>query len=154
MSRPCIRVQRDDPDVRRLRVHFQIHVDYAEDDPPAVGRDLRIADALQLHHVFKCEGMLGLGESGKSEGENEKREKKPAHKRPPTKSSDNEIMARNLRHEIIVPKSWHEIKVTKSWSEIIRRDVAGYVSGSGTGAEPQHERRRQDVASNVSTANG
>ncbi|HEX4782989.1 MAG TPA: hypothetical protein VH350_01530 [Candidatus Sulfotelmatobacter sp.] len=63
-------------------------------------------------------------------------------------------MARNLRHEIIVPKSWHEIKVTKSWSEIIRRDVAGYVSGSGTGAEPQHERRRQDVASNVSTANG
>ena len=42
-----------------------------------------IAHALQLHHVFEGEGMLGLGESGKSEGEYEKREKKTAHEEPP-----------------------------------------------------------------------
>ena len=53
--------QRHDPDVRRLRVGSEIDIDHAEDYPLAVGRDLRIADALQLHHVVEGEGMLGLG---------------------------------------------------------------------------------------------
>ena len=71
--------------MRRLRIGFQIDVDHAEDHPLAVGRNLRIADALQLHHVFEGEGMLSLSESGKSKRKckYEKREKKTAHEGPP-----------------------------------------------------------------------
>ena len=59
--------------MRRLGVGFKIDVDHAEDHPLAVGRNLRIAHALQLHHVFEGEGMLGLGDGEKTRSE-EKRE--------------------------------------------------------------------------------
>ena len=67
-----------DPDVRRLRVGSEIDVGHAEDYPLPVGRDLRVADALQLHHVFEREGMLGLGESRNGECKNKKRQKNTA----------------------------------------------------------------------------
>ena len=59
--------RRHDPDVRRLGVGRQIHVDHAEDHPLAVRRNLRLADALELHHVFEGEGMLGLRKGWKGE---------------------------------------------------------------------------------------
>src|SRR5208283_5744852 len=69
-----------DPDVRRLGVGCEIDVDHAEDHPLAVGRDLRIADALQLHHVFKGEGMFGLGRGERCQcGKHEKIKKNTAH---------------------------------------------------------------------------
>ena len=61
-----------DPDVRRLRVGFEIDIDHAEDHPLAVGRNFRLADALELHHVFEGEGMLGLGECGACESNKER----------------------------------------------------------------------------------
>ena len=66
--------QGHDPDVRRLRVGFEIDVDHAEDHPLAVGRNLRIAHALQLHHVVEGEGMLGLGDE--REGRRQEREER------------------------------------------------------------------------------
>jgi hypothetical protein len=55
--------------VRRLRVGSEIDIDHAEDHPLAVGRNLRLAHALELHHVFEGEGMLGLRKSGKCESD-------------------------------------------------------------------------------------
>src|SRR6266852_4612169 len=69
--------------MRRLDVGFEINVDHAENHPLAVGRNLRIADALQLHHVVEREGMLGLGDTGESKDESKKEEKKTAHERTP-----------------------------------------------------------------------
>jgi hypothetical protein len=54
--------------MRRLRVGREIDIHHAEDYPLSIGRDLRVSDALQPHHVFESEGMLRLGEGGKSEG--------------------------------------------------------------------------------------
>ena len=71
--RSTIHIQRDDPDVRSLRVRCQIHVDRAEEHPLAVGRRHGLADALQLHHVFEREGVLGLGEGGEREKKDEKK---------------------------------------------------------------------------------
>jgi len=71
--RSTIHIQRDDPDVRRLCIRGQIHVDHAEEHPLAVGRGHRLADALQLHHVFESKGVLGLGEGGKREKKDEKK---------------------------------------------------------------------------------
>jgi hypothetical protein len=65
--------------VWRLRVRREINVDDTEDHPLAVRRNLRVSDALELHHVVEGEGVLGLSESGKSKCEHEKREKKTAH---------------------------------------------------------------------------
>jgi hypothetical protein len=43
---------------------------------------LRIPDALELHHVFEGEGMLGLGECGKRENhESKKSQNETAHNR-------------------------------------------------------------------------
>jgi hypothetical protein len=68
------------PDVRRLGVGFEIDIDHAADYPLAVGRNLRLADALQLHHVFESERMLGLGDGGKCEwDQNEKSQEETAH---------------------------------------------------------------------------
>jgi hypothetical protein len=107
----------DDPDVRGLRVGIEVDVDHAEDDPLAVGRDDGLADALQLHHVFEGEGMLGLGEGGEGEGDDCKNEQEEtAHKGTSMK--------------------------------IVRREIACYVFWQ------QFERWTQNVASNVSTANG
>src|ERR1700733_4956695 len=60
--------QRNDPDMWRFRVSFEIDVDNAEDHPLAVGRNYRLTDALELHHVFESEGSFGLRECGKGEG--------------------------------------------------------------------------------------
>ncbi len=57
-----------DPDVRRLRVRFEIDIQHAEDHPLAIRRNFRLAHALQFHHVFKGKGMLGLGERRKRNG--------------------------------------------------------------------------------------
>jgi hypothetical protein len=68
------------PDMRRLRVGFEAHIDHAEEHPPAIGRDLRIADALQLHHVLEGEGMLLLSDSGHGKSnESESGKKKTTH---------------------------------------------------------------------------
>ena len=80
--RSTIRIQRDDPDVGGLFVRGQIHIDSAEQHPLAVRRGHGLADAFQLHHVFESEGMLALGECGKSEKKNEKKSK-TAHGMPP-----------------------------------------------------------------------
>src|SRR5271157_4198587 len=72
--------RRHDPDVRRLRIGLEIHIDHAEDHPLAVGRNLRLADALQLHHVFESKGMLDLREGGQRKNdEGKKNEKETAH---------------------------------------------------------------------------
>ena len=47
--------------MRRLGVGVEADIDGAEGNPLAVGRNRRLADALELHHVFKSEGMFGLG---------------------------------------------------------------------------------------------
>ena len=72
----CRLTQRHDPDVRRLGVGFEIDVDHAEDHPLAVGRNLRLAHALQLHHVVEGEGMLGLSDGGKCECEHRRDRRK------------------------------------------------------------------------------
>jgi len=59
--------------VRRLGVGCKIDIHHAEDYPLAVRRNLRLAHALELHHVFKREGMFRLGKGGKCDSENEKR---------------------------------------------------------------------------------
>ena len=57
-------------------VRFEVDIDRAERDPFAIGRNDRLADALELHHVFEGEGTLGLGESGKRTADrNRKRNK-------------------------------------------------------------------------------
>ena len=58
--------------MRRLGVLFEIDIDGAEGDPLAVGRDDRLADALQLHHVFERERALGLGEATERTADQEK----------------------------------------------------------------------------------
>ncbi len=68
-------VQRHDPDVRGLLVRRQIHIDRREQHPLAVGRRHRLANALQLHHVFESEGMLGLRKCRKGEEKNEEKSK-------------------------------------------------------------------------------
>ena len=68
-----IRIQRHDPDVRRLRIRGQIHVDRAKQHPFPIRRRHRLADPLQLHHVFKSEGMFGLRECRKRKKQNEKK---------------------------------------------------------------------------------
>jgi hypothetical protein len=66
--------------MRRLGVGFETYINHAEDHPLAIGRDFRLAYALELHHVFEGEGMLGLGEGGKSENDKgKKNEKETAH---------------------------------------------------------------------------
>jgi hypothetical protein len=67
--------RRHDPDVRRLGVGLEIHIDHAEDHPLAVRRNFRLSHALQLHHVFESEGVFGLGECGEREEKNEKESK-------------------------------------------------------------------------------
>ena len=57
----------DDPEMRRLGVGVEVDVDRAERHPLAVGRNDGFADALELHHVFEGEGMLGLGLSEERE---------------------------------------------------------------------------------------
>ena len=79
----CHPSERHDPHMRRLGVGFEIHVDHAEDHPLAVGRNLGLAHALQLHHVFEGERMPGLGEGGKCERKHKKGKKKTAHEEPP-----------------------------------------------------------------------
>src|SRR5579863_1099337 len=51
----------NDPDVWRLGVSSEFHIHDAEDDPFAVGRDFGLADALELHHVFKGERTFFFG---------------------------------------------------------------------------------------------
>src|SRR4029453_1205820 len=47
-----------DPQMRNPRVRFQIDVYTIENDPFAIRRRRRRADALQFHHVFEGEGTL------------------------------------------------------------------------------------------------
>ena len=47
-----------------LLIRGQVDIDGAEQHPLAVGRGHRLANALERHHVFKSEGMLGLREGG------------------------------------------------------------------------------------------
>ena len=51
---------RHDPQMRRAGVGVEAHVDRAEGDPFASGRDNRLTDAFELHHVFEAEGALVL----------------------------------------------------------------------------------------------
>jgi hypothetical protein len=78
-----IGAERHDPHMWRLRIGRQIDIGHAEDHPLAVGRNLRIADALQLHHVVESERMLSLGKSGNCERKNKKGQKNTAHEVPP-----------------------------------------------------------------------
>ncbi len=52
--------QRHDPYMRRLGIRRQIHIHHAEQNPLPIRRRHRLADALQLHHVFKGKGMFAL----------------------------------------------------------------------------------------------
>ena len=74
--------QRHDPYVRRLLVRGQVHIHRAEQHPLAIRRWHRLANALQLHHVFESEGMPGLRKGGKRKKQNEKKNKTP-HDVPP-----------------------------------------------------------------------
>src|SRR5208283_2439275 len=58
---------RPDPHMGRLRIGLEIHIDHAEDHPLAVRRNLRLAHALQLHHVFEGKRMFGLRKTRKRE---------------------------------------------------------------------------------------
>ncbi len=75
--------ERHNPDVRRLCICFEIHIDHAEDHPLAIGRDFGFAQALELHHVFEGEGMLGLGQGRKCKRKSKEGEKKMAHEGNP-----------------------------------------------------------------------
>ena len=79
--------ERHNPDVRGLLVRREIHIDRGEQNPLAIRRRHRLADALQLHHVFESEWMLDLGEGGKSQRKNEQKSKEQknqtAHDVPP-----------------------------------------------------------------------
>ena len=59
-------VQRHDPDLLRLLVGRDVHGLHGERHPSAIGRNLRIADPLQLHHGIGVEGPL-LGEGNRRE---------------------------------------------------------------------------------------
>jgi hypothetical protein len=74
-----IRIEGNDPDVRGFGVGFEIYVDHAKDYPLTVGRDFGRAHALELHHVFEGEGMLGLGCGGYCECDQSKGENEAAH---------------------------------------------------------------------------
>src|SRR5258705_858077 len=57
-SGSCRTVRRHDPQMRDLRVRFQIDVYAIEYDPFAIRRRHRRADALQFHHVLERERTL------------------------------------------------------------------------------------------------
>src|ERR1043165_3729178 len=50
--------RRHDPQMRNLRVRFEIDIYAVENNPFAVGRGHRRADSLELHHILKRKGML------------------------------------------------------------------------------------------------
>src|SRR5579862_7255579 len=54
----------------RARVGLQIHLDRAERHPAAVGRHLRLAHALQRHHVLKSERAPGLRQAKRTQQRN------------------------------------------------------------------------------------
>ena len=62
---------RHDPQVWRFGVRLKTHIDGTECHPPAIRGDRRLADTLELHHVFESEGMFGLGVSDEREGKKE-----------------------------------------------------------------------------------
>src|SRR5262249_58773972 len=49
---------RNQPKMRLSRVLREVHIDRREHHPAPIWRYLRIADALQRHHVFESEGTL------------------------------------------------------------------------------------------------
>ena len=57
--------------MRRLGVSVEADVNGGKRYPLAIRRDGGLADALELHHVFKGEGMLGLGLGEERESEQE-----------------------------------------------------------------------------------
>ena len=63
---------RHDPEVRRLGVALEIYIHGAEGHPLAIRGDRRLADTLQLHHIFEGEGIFGLGVNDEREGKREK----------------------------------------------------------------------------------
>jgi hypothetical protein len=65
--------------VRRLGIRREVHVDRTEDDPFAIGRGHRLLDALQRHHVFEGEGMLGLGKNRKCKKKDKGKKNDTAH---------------------------------------------------------------------------
>src|SRR5207248_5714639 len=62
--------ERNDPDLLRLLVRRHVNGLHAEGDPSAIMRDLRIAEALQLHHGVHVERPL-LREHRRSASEQE-----------------------------------------------------------------------------------
>ncbi len=54
---------RHNPEMRNLRVRFQVHIDRVKHDPLAIRRWHRLADPFQLHHVFEGEGTFGARRS-------------------------------------------------------------------------------------------
>ena len=69
--------QGDDPEVRVARVGRQVHVGLAVEHPLAVGRDLGIGQALELHHLG---GGEGRGQDGsRPQGEDGGGEDGPEH---------------------------------------------------------------------------
>src|SRR5215469_665931 len=67
MHRAARGIERRDPNVRLARVLLQVNINHAEQHPAAIGRRHRLVDALQRHHVFKCERPPGLSQSGRGE---------------------------------------------------------------------------------------
>src|SRR3981081_3996 len=72
--------KRHDPDVGRLCVGLEIHINHAEDHPLAVRRDFRLTHALEFHHVFKSERKLGWSAvRGRGCAQSKKSQEEPAH---------------------------------------------------------------------------
>ncbi len=69
--------------MRRAGVGVKAYIDRAKGDPFAIGRDNRLADALELHHGFEGEGLLGLGESCDGEREQDESYKDATKHKPP-----------------------------------------------------------------------
>src|SRR6476646_2731820 len=75
--------RRHDPHMRNPRVRCQMDIYTVENDPLAVWRRQRRADALQFHHVLECEWMLLRWRLREHRGREQKKCcEKTFHKRP------------------------------------------------------------------------
>ena len=71
--------KRHDPDMRSFLVRREIDIDRAEQHPLAVGRGHGLGHALERHHVFEGEWMLGLREAGDYRKHSKEQDEYTAH---------------------------------------------------------------------------
>jgi len=68
-----IRIQRHDPDVRRLRIRGQIHVDRAKQHPFPIRRRHRLADRFNFIMSSKVKGCLACENAGREKSKTKRK---------------------------------------------------------------------------------